>query len=363
MKPDSKVLIISTHDIADVLTATPAIIGLREKYPFSYLAFLVNDRCAQVVTNNPRLDDVFIIKTTQYQDELLQGVREVGDVFREIEELVSNLQRIEFDLVINFSIWNTAGIITYLIKPQAFKGFMIDEYWQYSFSDDWWREYLYILLTQPYQLHKTGLSVVDRHLRLANIELTEKRLEIYIGEEEREFARRFFRSHQIKEMDVVIGLNPGSDWYTKKWPKERYAKIGTQLSQKYNAGIIVFGGPGDIRLVDEICKLIGLRSINMADKTTLKELAALIQRCNLFVTNDTGPMQVAAAVNVPIIGIYGPTSSVNRPPYGAKRKILLQAEVECGPCFKRYVKDCKEKTCMYTISVERVLKAAEEILE
>lgn len=66
MKPDSKILIISTHDIADVLTATPAIIGLREKYPNGYLVFLVSDRCAQVVTDNPRLDDVFVIKTTQY---------------------------------------------------------------------------------------------------------------------------------------------------------------------------------------------------------------------------------------------------------------------------------------------------------
>ena len=160
--------------------------------------------------------------------------------------------------------------------------------------------------------------------------------------------------HGVNEADLLIGLNPSANWLTKRWPLERYAQLGDRLMTDYGVKVILFGGPGDKEWVSQIESRMKGKPVNLTGLISLRELPAFINRCKLFITNDTGPMHIASAVGVPIIAITGPTSVT---PAG-RGHLRLQADLDCAPCWSNV---CRrgDTACMEMVSVEGVMKAIE----
>jgi heptosyltransferase-2 len=149
-----------------------------------------------------------------------------------------------------------------------------------------------------------------------------------------------------------IGLNPGATYgAAKQWFPERFIELGRKLRRK----IVVVGGPAEAELGERVAK--GVDGLNLAGKTSLPRLAAVLARCELFVTNDTGPMHVADAVGTSMVAIFGPTDWIETPPYGTSHTIVRH-EIECSPCKKR-VCPLGHHDCMQKLGVDAVLRACE----
>lgn len=200
--------------------------------------------------------------------------------------------------------------------------------------------------------------MVEIYLKNTGLDPKGARLEVHLKEEDLAFREKFLREVGVGGEDLLIGLNPGAGVYSRRWPKERFAKLGDYLSREYGAKLIIFGGKGEGELIEEVIGLMEVFPID-ASKTSLRQLTSLIQRCNLFVTNDTGPMHIAVAMEAPVVTIFGSVSAKTDLPYG-NGHIALQADLPCIPCGRSY---CKELNCLKSITVEEVLASCRKILE
>jgi heptosyltransferase-2 len=169
----------------------------------------------------------------------------------------------------------------------------------------------------------------------------------------------------ISPSDLLIGVNPGSTYGSaKRWLPERYAGTVNRLVEEHRSGdvrigVVILGGKGEERLGQSIAEHIHTRTVVCSGHTTVRELMALTKRCRLFLTNDTGPMHIASAFNVPAVAIFGPTDWRTTAPFGPGAKLVRHA-VPCAPCLLR---ECPiDHRCMTGVTVEDVARAAQEHL-
>jgi heptosyltransferase-2 len=157
--------------------------------------------------------------------------------------------------------------------------------------------------------------------------------------------------------DSWIGINPGATYgIAKQWFPDRFMELGRRLASR--GRLVVTGGPAESALGERIAR--GAGGVNLSGKTDISQLAAVIARCRLFITNDTGPMHVADAVGVPIVAVFGPTDWIVTPPFG-KKHALVRHEVDCSPCLRRAC-PLGHHDCMKRVNVAEVERACKERL-
>ena len=161
----------------------------------------------------------------------------------------------------------------------------------------------------------------------------------------------------------TLGINAGATYGSaKRWYPERFAEVASEFSDKFD--IIIFGGPGEVEMAKEIeDNLVSLNThnfINLAGKTNIEELCSNIAGCSLFITNDSGPMHVAAAYQVPTVAIFGPTKHKETSQWMNEKSKIVREEMECAPCMKR---ECplKHHECMKNITASKVIEAVKEL--
>lgn len=160
---------------------------------------------------------------------------------------------------------------------------------------------------------------------------------------------------------LLIGLNAGAEYGpAKRWPAERFIATAKALQARLNCSFVIFGGPADARLAADIASVFAPSSsiiTNLAGRTSLRELCAVFRACRVVLTNDTGPMHVAAAVGTRVVALFGSTSAELTGPGlpGDARHVLLSGKAPCAPCFLR---ECPvDFRCMKSLTAERVVEA------
>lgn len=162
--------------------------------------------------------------------------------------------------------------------------------------------------------------------------------------------------------DIVIGINPGSTYGSaKRWLPERFAEVAQRLAERIGQDegtqvvVVILGARGEESLGKDIASRLNGRSVVLSGATTIRELMAVVKRCRVLITNDTGPMHIAAACAVPVVAVFGPTDWRTTAPYGQERSIVREA-VDCAPCLLR---ECPiDHRCMTRIPVDRVYETA-----
>lgn len=153
-----------------------------------------------------------------------------------------------------------------------------------------------------------------------------------------------------------LGINPGARWDNKRWPVEHFTELVRQLAARdANFRFALFGGPGDWQLTDTIQRAAPDRCVNFAGRTALPELIELLRRCELLVTNDTGPMHLAAALRKPIVSLFGPTSPEQTGPYG-QEPFAQRHPLPCAPCMKSRCHWAEPLACLRGISATSVVE-------
>lgn len=156
-----------------------------------------------------------------------------------------------------------------------------------------------------------------------------------------------------------VGINPGAAYGSaKRWFPDRFAAVANTLARDLNAGILITGGSGETDIARDIETSVQGSCLNLAGKTTVRQMMAVISQCGLFVTNDSGPMHVAAAFGIPIVALFGPTNPTTTSPLSDTVRIVRKP-MACAPCLKRH---CPlDHACMEAITAEDVVDAARSL--
>lgn len=338
-----RILIVNVNWVGDVIFSTPFIRAVREAYPEAYIACLLHPRCTEMLEGNPRLDEIIIY------DEKGKHKGLIGKI-----KLIMILRKKRFDTAFLLHRSFTKALITFLAGIPKRVGYPTKN-----------REGI---LTKSVDGPDEAQHKVEYFLNIAravNIRPSDVSYEFVVNEAGRKFVKELLAKEGIGDKDPVVVLCPGGNWDPKRWPKENFASLGDLLSEKAGTRIIISGAAKDVALAESIQAIMKHRPVITAGKTTLKQLGALLERANLVVANDSGPMHIAVAVKARTIALFGPTSPLLTGPYGKGnyRVMVGKPPVKDPACeVPCYDVTCKKSMCMADICVADVLSKAREML-
>ncbi len=315
-----KILILALSGIGDALMFTPALKLIRSSFPDAQIDALVMFKAVKdMCERNPDINNLhyfdFLNRGFFPSLKFLLGLRKKYDA--SINVYPSN--RKEYN-VINFLIGapKRAGI-RYLRMNSRELGFLNN-----------------ISVSENDLIHN-----VQTNIRLAEKLLDKKfdeepDLNFPLSKDDESFAEEFLRNINIKENDLVIGLHPGSatlkNHIKRRWEPEKFIRLGKRLIDSENAKILVFGGPDEDDLKNSIETSVNSENVKTVSTTNLPQSAAILKRCNIFVTNDSSMLHIASAMKRKVVAIIGPTNPAYIHPWHTEYKIV-SLNLECSPCF------------------------------
>lgn len=340
-----RIFIRSTNWIGDAVMSVAALRELRRLYPDDHLVLAARPWVAGLFENQGLVDEIVRIDTTPSK---ITNFRQAVSVARGSDQAVL-LQNAFGAALVAFSarVPDRAGYRTDG-RSWLLTRFAVPRIKRLG------RHQIYYYLDLLYQ---TGLSPTD-YLSDAkyrpDIHLIASRQSLELGE-------RLLEEKGIVRSRPVVGLNPGAFFgAAKRWFADRYAALADQLIQNLGAQILIFGSADEKRLADEIHGLMHCHPVILAGSTDLPSLMALISLCDLFITNDSGPMHLAAALGTPQIALFGSTDEVATGPYSANAQVVHK-HVECSPCLLR---ECPlDLRCFDRIKVDEVYELAKTTLK
>ena len=338
-----RILIVNVNWVGDVIFSTPFIRAVREAHPNAYIACLLHPRCTEMLEANPRLNEIIVY------DEEGKHKGLVGKM-----KLILDLRKKHFDTAFLLHRSFTKAFITFLAGIPERVGYLTKKRGG--------------ILTKAIEAPDEEQHKVEYFLNIAravNIRPSDVSYEFFVGDADRRSVKELLAKEGIGDKDSVIVLCPGGNWDQKRWPKENFAELGDLLSEKTGAGIIISGAAKDAALAESIRAMMKNRPVIIAGRTTLKELGALLERANLVIANDSGPMHIAVAVKAKTIALFGPTSPSLTGPYGKGnyRVMVGKSPVKDPACeVPCYFVTCKKNACMADICVADVLSKAREML-
>lgn len=341
-KDYSRILVVRTDRIGDVLLSTPVLKALRDKYPEAYIAMMVSPYAKDIVEANPNLDKVIIFdKDTKHRGWLRSY------------KFAMNLKKQNFDLAIILHPTNRVHLITFFAGISKRVGY--DRKLGFLLTDK-------IKHTKQFG-EKHELEYNLDLVRYLGIEPKDKTLYMPIRKESEEFVDELFKKEGLKPQDKLLAIHPGASCPSKIWPAERFAEAAEKLAEKYHFKILIVAGPKDAAVAEAVQRKMHLAPTNLAGKTSVSQLASVLKRCTLFISNDSGPVHVASAVGTPVISLFGRAQAGLSPkrwePVGMLDEILHK-DVGCIECLAHNCK--KEFACLKAISVDEVVKVANTIL-
>jgi heptosyltransferase II len=335
-----RVLIRGTNWIGDVVMTLPAIAAIRKTWPRSRISVLAKPWVAEVYRLAPDVDDIIVFQEPGRHAGIGGKLRLAGE-----------LREYGFECAILLQNAIEAAIIVRLAGISLRAGYNSDGRG--------------LLLTHSVRRTKAIRRVhqIDYYLEMVRaLGCTPAGRDVRLrpGKDYDGLAGKFFVRFGTDQNRPVIGLAPGAAYGpAKKWFPDRFAAVVDRLSDESGAQTILFGSTGDRESTAEVQRNARHPLIDIAGKTNLKEAIALIARCSLFISNDSGLMHVAGALGVPTIAVFGSTNPVTTSPVG-ERSIVIHHDVPCSPCLKPVCPT--DFRCMEIIGVEEVYTAARKLL-
>lgn len=340
-KHGKKILIINYQGIGDVLRATALVPALKEKYPECRISFLTEKQGFEIIKRVPEIDVPLLLNF----------------------DSVLRLQIEMFDILINYEKEDSALALANLVKADKKFGIYMDETGHMAaFNKD--AEILIDLgisdeikgkknkkVMQQIMFEIAGLTYIpDKHKPLYNI-----------PDDARRFAKQFFEAEGVNEKDLVVGLNTGVGsriFPNRKWPETYFAELADMLTGT-GIKVVLLGGPEE-RETNRKIKSKATQIIDAGTDNSLDRFSALIERCNLIVTVDTLALHIAAALEVPVVALFGPTNKHELEIYGKGEK--LSADMECIACYKHKCPYYDDPECMKKLTPEIVFSSIKKTL-
>jgi len=324
-----KILIIKPSSFGDVIHGLPVLHALSLRFPEAELHWVVAKSFAGILEGHPLIHRLWVIDKDAWRK-----LRNLPRTASDLRRLAQGLRKEKFDLVIDLQGLLRSAVIGLFTGVEERVGFEhAREGAKFSYK---------------YRVRAdTELHAVEKNLLIAQ----------FVGCRPAEpvFALPPLGEVPgiVKDMGQYAVIAPSAGTLVKRWPAEYFGRLASLLP----IASIIVGGRPDAALGDEVARLSHSRAVSVAGKTSLKELGAIIRGAKYLVTSDSGPMHLAAALNVPVFAVFGPTSPVRTGPYGNIHTII-RLELPCSPCFTR--KPCPDWRCIREVTPEMVLRAIYE---
>lgn len=372
-----KILVIKLRHIGDVLITVPVFRALRENFPDAHISALVNSGTEDVLTGNPLINDVFVFE---------RAIKGLSPVRRYIREL-NFLRRVRakgFDMTIDLTGGDRAAVLSFVSGARYRLGWKPRE-------GLIGKKKLYTHLVDPEGKTHTvlqNLAIVRRY----GIDTEDLSVDFMVPESDRAAIAKILEEKGVRGGDIIVHVHPTSRWLFKCWNDGSMAEIIKWLLES-GATVIVTSAPEtrEMEKAGKILSLVGLhpKLIDLCGKTTMKQLAAVASTARLFFGVDSAPMHIAAAVNTPVVALFGPSGAFNwgpwdnsegaklgtisftmRSPYSRKNGIqtfgihtVIQREWDCVPCGEDGCEGSKISRCLEDIMPGEILETIASRLE
>lgn len=334
-----RILLIKPSSLGDVVHALPVLAALRGAHPDAHIAWLVGDRFAPLLENHPLLDEVIRFDRTR-----LGRMWRSPRVFVEFWRFVARIRRKRFDLVIDLQGLLRSGLLSFFSGAGRRVGF----------ADA--REGAWLFYRRRVRCPPSSEHAVERNLAVAEVlglSVDRPEFPLGLGPSERADARELLSQTAGESIESFMAVVPGARWETKRWPAEKIAALIDRIHAEGLPRCVLLGASGDRQFADQVVASCKTGVVDLAGRTTLRQLVALIDLADRVVCHDSGPMHIAAALDKPTVAIFGPTNPARTGPYSPSAKVVAHP-VECAPC---YYRECpyQHHHCMRQLDVETVL--------
>ncbi len=340
-----RILMVRLSSIGDLVHTLPVLVALRARFPDATIDWLVETRFRDVLLSIPELDELVEVDTLGWRKRLFSP-----GTWKEIAASAREIRRRSYDVVLDLQGTIKSSVAARLAKSNRHIGFARSALKERSAA---------LLYSEHVSVNGEPHHVIDRHLRLLSaldIETEERAFPLVVPDEMEEESQRTLTSLALT--DYVI-LNPGGGWVPKRWAPEKFGALAAAIAKEWKLPTLVIWGPGEEELAQRIVDT-SEGSAKLAPATGIRGVIPYIRRARLFVSGDTGPMHLASAVGVPVVGIFGPTDAARNGPFGPNDAVIWK-DVDCGPCYKRRCPGYGN-VCMTSIELEDVLAAVRERL-
>lgn len=325
------ILIIKPSSIGDVVHTLPIWKLLHRQYPQAKITWLIAPACAGMVEGLPGLE-VLRFERKRWG----QAWRSVP-AMRDLLAFQRTLRERRFDLVIDVQGLFRSGWFAWQTKAPIRVGFAAA------------RELAWVFYTRRVPVETPEQHAIGRYLKLLEA------IGCPTSPVEFEFPVTASDEQRVDALLAGLGrfavLCPGANWLTKRWPVERFAELVKPLRERFGLASVIAGGAGDRDLGEQIPG-----AVNLCGQTSLMQLVVLLRRAALAITNDSGPMHIAAALNRPLVSLFGPTNPIRTGPFGHEQSVV-RANIDCSPCYSR---NCsRNQKCLRELGIEAVLRKAE----
>lgn len=325
-----KILLIKPRGIGDVILSTIALKNLKNYYPKAELHYLTEEFAAPVLFNNPFIDKIISF-----------GKNNFASFF----QLARNLRKEKYDIVFDFYSNPRTAQITFLTQSPVRVGY-----------DKTGRKYAY---TIKIKLEDPNLHSAKAHLEFLKklkIPIVSEEIHYFITEQEKAEAQKFFNNFNGK----FVGIIPGGGWESKRCEPEKFAEISKEIFKRLNYKTLILWGESDKEDAQKIFHLTENFSV-LAPPTSIREMVALIDGCVGIISNDSGPMHLAAAINKPTLGLFGPTNPFAHGPFNSRGGWVRNDKLDCIPC--NLLVCNRNHECMLNLDTNLVVYKFEELIK
>lgn len=339
---DLKILIIKLSSAGDLILSTAAIRAIRQRFPVNYkITLLVGNESKEIFQRCPYVDELLVCDLKS-RDKGLAGIWRLGAVLRQKG----------FDISIDLQNNRNSHILSYLsFAPERYgyrnkkMGFLLNR----GIKDD-----------SPF------IGPVEHQflaLKGLGVELKDPSLELWPLKKDEEYIDGVLNSEWLSDKQKLIGVNISASqrWLTKNLPLSAIARFCEEIGKR-DMRVVITGTGKDAVTAEKLLNTArNIKIINFVGKTTINQLACLIKKCSVYVSCDSAPLHIAAAVKTPFVALFGPTDPRRHlPPAEGKEKfVLIKKDLECSPCYKP---KCKRNECMKRITAEEMLGAVDKLL-
>lgn len=341
-----KILVVRIDRLGDIAMSTPAFKAIRNVFPHSHITLLAARMSRDLVEVMPTFDRIIYF-------DALWVVKKQGGAIKRLLKTIKKLRREEFDLAVDLRGDFRNNILMFFCNAKYRIGYDITGS-QFLLTD-------VVPLGENHHPVNMGFSLIQY---LSPQNKKNYKMSLWVTQSDRKLAAQFLNQNNLTNgnHDLIVIIHPGARWYGRRWTIEGYAEIADGLIEEYGAKVIFTGSCDESKLTQDIVSLMRCKPIIATGKISLRQFLVLLERSNVFIGVDSGPMHMAAAMGTKVIALLGPARVEAIGPYGNGHVVITkQDDFTCSPCAQTI---CKRygSSCMQAIRVEEVWQAVESLM-
>lgn len=346
-----KVLIIKTSSLGDILHATAVARAVRKTLPETRIGWVVSDIFREAIERSPLVDHMLEVPKSYWRKGWGHRVANARWAYAQYRDVTRAIREAGYELAVDLQ---ENFLLTALARLAGVP---------YAAGFDDAREHTTLLTNAQVNCRDPSLGPRGRPLCLAQglgLHPPDPRMEFTVTPEDHDRALTILQSKGIAEGDRFTVLVPATSWQSKCWLSERYAELGDRLARETGVPVVLLGGPGDRGYVELVRDRMKESAITLVGELAIRESGALLERASVCIGGDTGPFYIAIARGTPVIGLFGPSTSVGalRPDEPGK---MIHYPHKCR-CYLTKRRFCPDQPCMHAITVDEVFNAVTDLL-